>query len=192
MSIYVIEQDKNGTERSHDLQARLLKDRIVYITGEFDSALADAVVAQLLYLESVDNTKDINFYINSPGGDLDAAYSIFDCMNYVKPDICTIAYGRAMSAGSFILAAGTKGKRFALPNANIMIHEFSSGSRGKFNDLELQHKQHVITYNKLIKYYAEFTGKDEEILREDMKKDFFMSSEEALTYGLIDKIQYKR
>lgn len=192
MGIYVIEQDKNGNERTHDLRARMLKDRIVYVTGVFDQEMADGVVAQLLFLESLDADKDIFLYINSPGGDLDAAYSIFDCMNYIKPDVATIAYGRAMSAGSLILAAGTNGKRYALPNANIMIHEFSTGYSGKHSENALKFNHDIIIYERMMKDYSILTGQELDKVKELMKHDAYMSAEEALNFGLIDKVQYKR
>jgi len=189
---YVIEKGDKGQERTYDIYSRLLKDRVVFIKGVFDQHMADAVVAQLLFLESSDATKDINMYINSPGGEITAMFSIFDTMNYIKPDICTLAYGQASSAGSFILAAGTKGKRFALTNSSIMLHELSSGHQGKYHEMEnsFAHTKHL--YEKMAKYYVEFTGQSIETVKEDMKKDFYMSAEEAVTYGVIDKIQDKR
>lgn len=189
---YIIEKSSKGQERTYDIYSRLLKDRVVFIKGVFNQSMADAIVAQLLFLESSDATKDINLYINSPGGEITAMFSIFDTMNYIKPDICTLAYGQASSAGSFILAAGTKGKRFALQNSDIMIHELSGGNQGKFHEMEnrFTHMKHL--YEKMAKYYVDFTGKDLETIKEDMKKDFFMSAEEAKEYGLIDKIQDKR
>jgi len=189
---YVIEKGKNDQEHSYDLYSRLLKDRVIFIRGEFNQTLADAVTAQLLFLESQDAEKDIYMYINSPGGRIDAMFSIFDTMNYVKPDICTMAYGTAASAGSFILAAGAKGKRYALKNADIMIHELSGGSGGKFHDMEVSFKHSKYLYEKMINYYVEFTGKTLKKVKEDMKRDFYMSAKDAIAYGLIDKIQEKR
>lgn len=193
MSIpYVIEKGEKGQERTYDLYSRLLKDRVVFIKGVFQQEMADAVVAQLLFLESVDSEKDIQMYINSPGGDVSAMFSIFDTMNYIKPDITTIAYGSAASAASFILCAGAKGKRFALKNVEVMIHELSGGNQGKFHDMENSFNHTKKLYEKMADYYVEFTGQDLEKVKEDMKKDFYMSAEEALEYGLIDKIQEKR
>lgn len=193
MSIpYVIEKGEKGQERTYDLYSRLLKDRVVFIKGVFQQEMADAVVAQLLFLESVDSEKDIQMYINSPGGEITAMFSIFDTMNYIKPDITTIAYGSAASAASFILAAGTKGKRFALSNVDIMIHELSGGHQGKFHDMENGFKHSKYLYEKMADYYVNFTGQDLEKIKEDMKRDFYISAEAALEYGLIDKIQEKR
>ncbi len=189
---YVIEKGKNNQEHSYDLYSRLLKDRVIFIRGEFDSTLADAVTAQLLFLESQDSKKDIYMYINSPGGRVDAMFSIFDTMNYIKPDVCTLAYGTAASAGSFILAAGTKGKRFVLKNADVMIHELSGGAGGKFHDMEVDFDHAKMQYEKMTKYYAKFTGKTLRKIKEDMKRDFYMTAEEAVKYGLVDEVQEKR
>ena len=178
---YVMEDDK-----AYDPFSRMLKDRIIFVSGEFNSDMADSIVAQLLFLETEDSETDINMYINSPGGDMTAMYGIFDTMNYIKPDVVTIGYGMCASAGSFILAAGTKGKRFALPNTEIMIHELSTGMRGKANDI-LQEAKHIErVYERMAQYYVEFTG------QKLMHRDFFMTSEEAQKYGLIDKVEYKR
>jgi len=193
MSIpYVIEKGEKGQERMYDLYSRMLKDRVVFIKGEFRDEMADAVVAQLLFLESVDSEKDIQMYINSPGGHITSMFSIFDTMQYIKPDIVTIAYGQACSAGSFILAAGTRGKRYALPNAEIMIHELSGGHQGKFHEMENRFEHTKQLYEKMAKYYVGFTGQELDKIKEDMKKDYFMSAEEAKEYGLIDKIQVIR
>jgi len=189
---YVIEKNENGQEKTHDIYSRLLSDRVVFIKGVFDQQMADAVVAQLLFLESADKEKDIQLYINSPGGEVTAMFSIFDTMNYIKPDICALVYGQACSAGSFLLAAATKGKRGALINASIMVHELSSGSQGKFNDMKLAFKHSEALYNKMANYYVKFTGQDLDKIKKDMERDFFMSAKEAITYGLIDEIQYKR
>jgi len=186
-------QDK-GTihERVYDLFSLLMQDRIIFIRGKFDQDLADVVVAQLLYLESNDKEEDIHMYINSPGGEISSMYAIYDTMQYIKNDIVTIGMGTVASAASLIMAAGTKGKRFALPNANIMIHELSSGMEGKYHDIKnrYEHTEHL--YDKMAKHYVEFTGQKLAKVKKDMKKDFYMSSEAAKEYGLIDKIQYKR
>jgi len=189
---YVIETGKNDQEKVYDIYSRLLKDRIIFIRGEFNPELADAVTAQLLFLESADPEKDIFMYINSPGGHIDAMYSIYDTMNYIKPDICTLAYGQACSAGSFILAAGTKGKRFALPNCDIMIHELSGGSQGKFHDMEISFNRSKSLYEKMAKHYVDFTGQKLVKIKKDMKRDHYISSEDAVKYGLIDKVQTTR
>lgn len=189
---YVIERAPKGQERVYDLYSRLLKDRIVFVRDSFNQTMADAVVAQLLYLESVDPEQDIYMYINSPGGYLTAMFSIYDVMQYVKPDIVTVGTGQCASAGSFILAAGTKGKRFALPNTDIMIHELSGGTSGKFNDMkvEFEHSKHL--YDKMAKYYVDFTGQKLAKIKKDMERDCYMTAEEAKNYGLIDEIHVAR
>lgn len=189
---YVIEAGEKGQEKVYDIYSRMLKDRVIFIKGVFDQSMADAVTAQLLFLESVDKEKDIYMYINSPGGEVTAMFSIYDTMNYIVPDVCTLAYGQACSAGSFILAAGAKGKRFSLSNSNIMIHELSGGHRGKFHDMEVDFNQSKKLFEKMAKYYSEFTGQKVDKIKKDMLRDFYMTPEEALAYGLIDKIQYKR
>jgi len=189
---YVIEKGEKGQEKVYDIYSRMLKDRVIFIKGLFDQNMADAVTAQLLFLESVDKDKDIWLYINSPGGHITAMYSIFDTMNYIKPDVCTLAYGQASSAASFILAAGAKGKRFALPNCDVMIHELSGGHQGKFHDMEISFKHSEKLYGKMAKHYVKFTGQTIAKIKKDMKRDFYMSAEEALTYGLIDKVQTTR
>ena len=189
---YVIEEGKNGNEKVYDIYSRLLKDRIVFIKGVFNEMLADSVTAQLLFLESQDSDKDIFLYINSPGGNIVSMYSIFDTMQYIKPDVCTLAYGQACSAGSFILAAGTPGKRFALPNADIMIHELSGGHGGKFHDMEISFNHSKKLYDKMASHYVKFTGQKLDKIKKDMKRDFYMSPDEAKKYGLIDKIQHSR
>lgn len=188
---YVIEQGANG-EVSYDLYSRMLKDRIIFIRGEFNDTMADSVVAQLLFLVASDPEADINMYINSPGGSINAMFSIFDTMNYIKCDVATIGYGIVASAASFILAAGAKGKRSALPNANIMIHELSSGYEGKYKDIKNYYKNIEKLNNKLVNYYTQFTNQPADKLIEDMKLDYYMDSDEALAYGLIDKVQKPR
>lgn len=189
---YVIEKGKGNQERVYDLFSRLLKDRIIFIKGPFDQQMADAVIAQLLYLESVDNESDIYMYINSPGGVVTAMYAIYDVMQYIKPDIVTVGMGQCASAASFILAAGTKGKRYALPNAEIMIHEFSGGNEGKAQDIFLAVEHQKKLWEKMAKHYVEFTGQKMVKVKKDMSRDHFMSAEEAMKYGLIDEIHEKR
>lgn len=189
---YVIEAGEKGQEKVYDIYSRMLKDRIIFIKGEFNDVMADAVTAQLLFLESADPEKDIWLYINSPGGEINSMFSIFDTMQYIKPDVCTLAYGKAASAGSFILAAGAKGKRCALPNANIMIHEFSGGNTGRYHQIANQFEQSQKLNEKLNKYYVEFTGQKLKTIEKDMKVDHYMSAEEALEYGLIDSVQTTR
>ena len=190
---YIIEKnDKGDGERAYDPFSRMLKDRIVFISGPFDQNMADSVVAQLLYLEVDDPEADVYMYINSPGGAITAMYAIYDTMTYIRPDIVTIGYGMVASAGSFILAAGTKGKRFALPNTEIMIHELSTGAGGKAGDI-FQYVEHTKRlYDKMAAQYVTFTGQDLEKVKQDMQRDFFMTSDEAVEYGLIDKVETKR
>lgn len=185
---YVIEKSDKG-DKAYDIYSKLLSDRIIFIRGEFNPILADSVTAQLLFLESQDNEKDIYLYINSPGGMVSSMFSIFDTMNYIKPDVCTLAYGDACSAGSFLLAAGCKGKRFALPNSSIMIHELSGGHQGKFHDMKNSFEHTEKLYDKMANYYVGFTGQKLEKIKEDMRIDYYMSAEEAKEYGLIDEIQ---
>jgi ATP-dependent Clp protease protease subunit len=193
MSIpYIIEQGPNNRERAYDLYSRLLKDRIVFIKGPIHEGFADPVVGQLLFLESDSADKDIYMYINSPGGGLDEMYAIYDVMSYIKPDIVTVGYGTCASAASFLLSAGTKGKRYALPNTNIMIHELSAGVGGKFHEI-INRTDHIKRrYEKMAKNYVEFTGQKLSKIQRDMKIDYYMNAEEAKEYGLIDEIQYVR
>lgn len=193
MSIpYIIEKGPKDQERVYDLFSRMLKDRIIFIRNEFNSDMANSVVAQLLFLESADPTADIYMYINSPGGSLDAMFAIYDVMQYIKPDITTVGVGACMSAASFILASGTKGKRFALPNANIMIHEMSTATSGKYNDLRNYMEHANDLYEKLADYYHKITGQPLEKVKKDMERDKYMTAEEAKVYGLIDHIHDKR
>lgn len=189
---YVIEKGKGDQERMYDLFSRMMKDRIIFIRGEVNNQMADTVVAQLLFLESVDSEKDIYMYINSPGGQITSMLAMFDVMQYIKPDIVTVGFGICASAASFLLAAGTKGKRYVLPNTDVMIHELSGGSHGKFHDMEVSFKRSEYLYNKMAKYYVEFTGQDIEKIKDDMKRDLYMSAEEAKEYGLIDEIHATR
>lgn len=190
---YVIEGDHNS-EKIYDLYSRLLKDRVIFLTENIDMSLADDVVAQLLLLEASSSSEAIKLYINSPGGDIDAMYAIYDTMEYVSCPIHTIGYGRVMSAASFLVAAGTPGYRFALPNTNFMIHELSSGNSGKYKEMKNYQKVLDSTYKKMISYYQEFTGQSIKKLEQDMAYDLYLSAEEALSYGtkgLIDSIQSK-
>jgi ATP-dependent Clp protease protease subunit len=189
---FVIEKGPKDSERVYDLFSRLLKDRIVFVRGGFDQNLADVVTAQLLYLESSDPEEDIYMYVNSPGGDLTACFAIFDVMQYIKNDIVTVGIGQCMSAGSFILAAGTKGKRYALPNTEVMIHELSSGTSGKFNDMLNRIKFTKKQHEKLARYYRDFTGQSLAKIKKDMERDYFMTAEEAVEYGILDEIHEKR
>ncbi len=188
---YVVEQTNRG-ERSYDIYSRLLNDRIIMLTEEVNSASASVIVAQLLYLEAQDPTKDISLYINSPGGSVTDGMSIYDTMNYIKCDVSTICMGMAASMGAFLLAAGTKGKRYSLPNSDIMIHQPSGGAQGQATDM-LIHTQHIIqTKKKLNEILAANTGQPVEIIAQDTERDNFMTAQQALEYGLIDKVITKR
>ena len=188
----VIEQTNRG-ERAYDIYSRLLNDRIVMLCEEVNDTTASLVVAQLLYLEAQDPDKDIQFYINSPGGSVTAGMAIYDTMQYVKCDVSTICIGMAASMGAFLLSSGTKGKRFALPNAEIMIHQPSGGTKGQASDIKIQAEWMLRTREKLNKILAENTGKSVEQIAVDTERDHFMPADEACAYGLIDKvITYKR
>ena len=190
---YIFEKSSSGDgEKAYDPFSRMLKDRIIFISGEFNQDMADSVVSQLLFLEVDNPDKDIYLYINSPGGEITSMYAILDTMQYIHPDIVTIGYGLVASAGTLILAAGTKGKRFALPNTSIMVHELSAGVSGRANDI-LQEAKHIeYLYEKMAKQYVKFTGQSIDKIKTDMHRDFYMSSEEAKDYGLIDKVETKR
>ncbi len=188
---YVVEQTNRG-ERQFDIFSRLLNDRIVVLSDEVNDATASLVVAQLLFLESQDAEKDISFYINSPGGSVSAGLAIYDTMQYIKCDVSTICMGLAASMGAFLLSSGAKGKRFALPNSEIMIHQPSGGAQGQATEIEIVAKHILRTKEKLNKILAENTGKPIEQIAIDTDRDNFMSAEEALEYGLVDKILYKR
>ena len=188
---YVNEQTNRG-ERQFDIFSRLLNDRIVVLSDEVNDATASLVVAQLLFLESQDAEKDISFYINSPGGSVSAGLAIYDTMQYIKCDVSTICMGLAASMGAFLLSSGAKGKRFALPNSEIMIHQPSGGAQGQATEIEIVAKHILRTKEKLNKILAENTGKPIEQIAIDTDRDNFMSAEEALDYGLVDKILYKR
>lgn len=187
----VIEQSARG-ERSFDIYSRLLRDRIIFLNGEVTAESANLVVAQLLFLESEDPQKDIALYINSPGGSVYAGLGIYDTMQFIKPDVQTICVGMAASMGAFLLAAGEKGKRYALPNARIMIHQPSGGSRGMASDIAIQAREIQDLKEKLNAILAERTGQTIESIAHDTDRDNYMSSEDALKYGLIDKILTKR
>ena len=190
MSAYspvVIENDGRG-ERSYDIYSRLLKDRIIFLGEEVNDVTASLVVAQILFLESEDPTKDINLYINSPGGSVVAGMAIYDTMQYVKCDVSTICMGMAASMGAFLLAGGTKGKRYALPNAEIMIHQPSGGAQGQASDIKIVAEQILKTKQKLNKILAENTNQPIEVIERDTERDNYMSAEEALSYGIIDKV----
>ena len=183
----VVERTGIG-ERSYDIYSRLLKDRIIFIDGEINDLTADLVVAQLLFLESQDPERDISIYINSPGGSVTAGLAVYDTIQYIKPDIQTIAMGQASSMGAILLACGTAGKRMALPSARILIHQPWGGAQGQAIDIGIQAKEIVRLKQLLIKYFATHTGKTEKEIASDLERDNFMSAEEALKYGLIDKI----
>ena len=186
----VVEQTGNG-ERSYDIYSRLLKDRIIFIDQQVDEHLASIVVAQLLFLEAEDPEKDINIYINSPGGMVTAGLAILDTMNYVKPDISTICVGLAASMGAVLLSAGTKGKRYALPNAEIMIHQPLGGAQGQASDIKIQADWMMKTKERLNHILADNTGKDLSIIERDTDRDNFMYADEAVEYGLIDRVLKK-
>ena len=184
---YVVEQTSRG-ERSYDIFSRLLNDRIVLLSEEVNDTTASLIVAQLLYLEAQDPDKDIQFYINSPGGSVSAGLAIYDTMQYIKPDVSTICIGMAASMGAFLLMAGEKGKRLALPNSEVMIHQPSGGAQGQATDVRIQAEWLLKTKQKMNALMADMTGKPIEILEQDVERDHFMSAEEALAYGIIDEI----
>ena len=184
---YVVEQTNRG-ERSYDIFSRLLNDRIIMLNEEVNSATASLVVAQLLYLEGQDPNKDISLYINSPGGSVTDGMAIYDTMQYIKCDVSTICMGMAASMGAFLLAAGTKGKRYALPNADIMIHQPSGGAQGQATDIEIHTKHILHTKQKLNEILAMNTGQPLDIIKQDTERDNFMTAQQALEYGLIDKV----
>lgn len=184
---YVIEQDGRG-ERSYDIFSRLLNDRIIFLSDEVNDLTSSLIVAQMLYLESVDPDKDISFYINSPGGSVTAGMAIYDTMQFVKCDVTTICIGMAASMGAFLLAAGTKGKRLALPHSEIMIHQPSGGAQGQCSDIKIRADLLLRTRDTLNRILAERTGKPIETIEKDTERDNFMTAEQALEYGLIDRI----
>ncbi len=188
---YVIEQNSRG-ERSYDIYSRLLKDRIIFLGEEVNETTASLVVAQLLFLESEDPSKDIHLYINSPGGMVTAGMAIYDTMQYIKCDVSTICIGMAASMGAFLLAGGAKGKRFALPNAEVMIHQPSGGAKGQATEIQIAAENILKTKKKLNQMLADNTGKPLEQVEIDTERDYYMSAEEALDYGLIDGIITKK
>ena len=188
---YVIEQNSRG-ERSYDIYSRLLKDRIIFLGEEVNETTASLVVAQLLFLESEDPSKDIHLYINSPGGMVTAGMAIYDTMQYIKCDVSTICIGMAASMGAFLLAAGTKGKRMALPNAEIMIHQPSAGTQGQITDMAIHLKRLEVIKKRMNHSLSENTGKPLDVVTADCERDNFMSAQEAMEYGLIDKVIDKR
>ena len=184
---YVIEQTSRG-ERSYDIYSRLLKDRIIFLSEEVNDVTASLIVAQMLFLESEDPNKDINFYINSPGGSVTAGMAIYDTMQYIKCDVSTICIGMAASMGAFLLAGGTKGKRIALANSEIMIHQPSGGARGQATEIQIVAENILKTKKKLNEMLAANTGKPIEVIEKDTDRDNYMSAQEALEYGLIDRV----
>ena len=183
----VVERSNTG-ERAYDIYSRLLKDRIIFLGGPIDDAVANTVVAQLLFLESEDPDKDIHLYINSPGGVVTAGLAIYDTMQYIKCDVSTICMGMAASMGAFLLASGTKGKRFALPNAEIMIHQPSGGAKGQATEIQIAAENILKTKKRLNEILAANTGKPYDVIAADTERDYYMSAEEAKAYGLIDDV----
>lgn len=188
---YVIEQTSRG-ERSYDIYSRLLKDRIIFLGEEVSDLSANIIVAELLFLESEDPNKDIHLYINSPGGSVSAGWAIYDTMRYIKCDVSTTCIGMAASMGAFLLAGGTKGKRYALPNAQVMIHQPSGGAQGQASDIKIQAEQIIETRKRLNRYLAENSGQPLEVIERDTERDHWMSAEEAKAYGLIDQVVTSR
>ena len=188
---YVVERTSTG-ERSYDLYSRLLEDRIIFLSGEIDDATANTVVAQLIYLEGKDPTKDISLYINSPGGSVTAGMAIYDTMNYIKCDVSTICIGLAASMGAFLLSSGARGKRFALPNSEIMVHQPLGGAEGQASDMKIQAEHILRTKAKMNRILSENTGRDLATIERDTDRDFYMSAEEARIYGLIDRVFVRR
>jgi ATP-dependent Clp protease protease subunit len=187
----VIEQSGRG-ERAYDIYSRLLKERVVFLVGPVNDAAANLIVAQMLFLESENPDKDIHFYINSPGGSVSAGMAIFDTMQFIKPDVSTLCVGMAASMGAFLLAAGAKGKRYALPNSTVMIHQPSGGFQGQVSDIE-RHAQYVIDLKKrFVKLMSAFTGRTEEQVERDHDRDKFLWAEDAREYGIVDKVLQKR
>ena len=187
----VVEQTSRG-ERSYDIYSRLLKDRVIFLTGAIEDHMANLIVAQMLFLESENPDKDIHLYINSPGGSVTAGLSIYDTMKFIKPDVSTMCIGQAASMGAFLLAGGTKGKRMALPHSRVMIHQPSGGAQGQASDIEIQANEIIQLRSKLNKLLAENTDKDQEVISRDTERDRFMGAEEAREYGLVDKVIQQR
>lgn len=187
----VVDRTDNG-ERSYDIYSRLLEDRVVFLSGQVTDEMANTVVAQLIYLESKDPTKDISLYINSPGGSVTAGLAIYDTMKYIRCDVSTICIGMAASMGAFLLSSGAKGKRYALPNSEIMIHQVLGGSQGQASDVEIQTKQLLKIKNRLNKLLAENVGKPVEEVEKDTDRDNYLTAEEAKAYGIVDEVFYSR
>ncbi len=187
----VVETTNRG-ERAYDIFSRLLKERIIFLTGGVDDGVASLICAQLLFLESENPTKDISFYINSPGGIVTSGLAIYDTMRYIRPDVSTVCIGQAASMGSFLLCAGTKGKRFALPNARVMIHQPSGGAQGQATDIEIQAKEILSLRSRLNNIYAEHTGQPLDVIEEALERDRFLSPEDAMNFGLIDEVVASR
>lgn len=187
----VIEQSGRG-ERAYDIYSRLLRERVVFLVGPVNDQTANLVVAQLLFLESENPDKDISLYINSPGGSVSAGMSIFDTMQFIKPDVSTLCMGMAASMGAFLLAAGAKGKRFALPNSRVMIHQPLGGAQGQATDIEIQAREILKLRESLNRILADRTGQPLEKIQNDTERDYFMSSDDAVSYGLIDKVLAQR
>ena len=187
----VVEQERRG-ERSYDIYSRLMKDRIIMLNGPVEDSMANLIVAQMLYLESDNAEKDINLYINSPGGQVTAGLAIYDTMQYVKPDISTLCIGQAASMGSFLLAAGTKGKRFSLPNSRIMVHQPSAGFQGQATDIEIHANEVLSLKKRLNEIYSKHTGKSVEEIKSALERDNFMTADVAQSFGLIDEVVEKR
>lgn len=186
----VVEQTSKG-ERSYDIYSRLLKDRIIFVTGEIEDHMANLIIAQLLFLESEDPDKDVHLYINSPGGSVSAGLAIYDTMQYIRPDVSTICVGMAASMASVLLAAGTKGKRFALPHSRVMIHQPLGGAQGQATDIEIHAREILRIREEMNNILAFHTGQTPEKIREDTERDHFMTSEEARLYGLIDQVVHQ-
>ncbi|HEY9202769.1 MAG TPA: ATP-dependent Clp endopeptidase proteolytic subunit ClpP [Sulfurimonas sp.] len=188
---YVVEKTARG-ERSYDIYSRLLKDRIIMLSGEVNDAVASSIVAQMLFLEAEDPEKDIYFYINSPGGVVTAGMAIYDTMNYIRPDVATICVGQAASMGAFLLSSGTKGKRYALPHARIMIHQPLGGAQGQATDIAIQAKEILRMKEELNDILAKNTGQDIKKIEKDTDRDNFMSAKESKSYGIIDEVLLKK
>ena len=188
---YIVEQTSRG-ERSYDIYSRLLEDRIIFLSGEIDDAVANTVVAQLIYLEAKDPSKDISLYINSPGGSVSAGLAIYDTMNYIKCDVSTICIGMAASMGAFLLSSGQKGKRYALPNSEIMIHQPLGGAQGQASDIKIAAEHILRTRQKLNSILSQNSGRPISEIERDTDRDNYLSAQQALEYGLIDKVFFKR
>lgn len=185
--------DQNcGSERSYDIYSRLLEDRIIFLSGEITNEISNSVIAQMLFLEGKDSSKDICLYINSPGGSVDAGLAIFDTINYIKCDVCTICVGMAASMAGILLASGTKGKRYSLPNSRIMIHQPLGGAQGQASDIKIAAEQILKIKDKINKILSKLSGKDLKQIEEDTNRDYYLTAKEAVEYGLIDKVLTKR